>query len=167
MNSHWFDRRSREQVWIKIVYVISHPLVQPRVGPGDGVHPHPDTLGILLLIEMIHVLLEGLGDHPGMGVPQDVVENRPDRRPVLDRKFGYPSTGPELYDVVYVEGLRDVLGDVVDRIGVPLDSHVVRGERIYVDEPDLPDRTLAVPVLEVLPTGEDATCVWIRRIGTV
>lgn len=108
---------------------------------------------------MIQVLLEGLGDYPGMGVPQDVIENRPDRRPVLDRELGDSFTGPELRDVVYVEGLRDVLGDVVNRIGVPLDSHVVRGERVDVDEPDLPDRTLAVPVLEVLPTGEDATCV--------
>lgn len=100
MISHRFDRRSREQVWIKIVCIISHPLVQPRIGPGNGVHPHPDALGILLLIEMVHVLLEGLGDHPGMGVPQDVVENRPDRRPVLDRELGDPSTGPELRDVV-------------------------------------------------------------------
>ena len=167
MISHWFERRSREQVWIKIVYVIAHPLVQPGVGPGNGVHPHPDTLGILLLIKMIHVLLEGLGDHPGVGVPQDIVEDRPNRRPVFDRKFGDPFAGPELRYMVYVEGLRDVLGDVVDGIGVPLDSHVVRGERVDVDESDLPDRALAVPVLEVLPTGEDATCVWIRRIGTV
>ena len=116
---------------------------------------------------MIHVLLEGLGDHPGVGIPQDAVEDRPDRCPVLDRKFGDPFTGPELCDVVYVEGLRDVLGNVVDWIGVPLDSHVVRGERVDVDKSDLPNRALAVPVLEVLPTGEDATCVWIRRIGTV
>ena len=60
-----------------------------------------------------------------MGVPQDIVEDRPNRRPVFDRKFGDPFAGPELRYMVYVEGLRDVLGDVVDGIGVPLDSHVV------------------------------------------
>lgn len=131
------------------------------------VHPHPVTLPDLrLLLELLHVILEGLGDHPGVGVPYETVEHRPHRRPVLHRELRDPLALPELLHMVEVKGLRDVLRDVVDRGGVPLDSHVILRERVDVDEPDLPDRTDGVPVIEILQPAEDAACVGIRWIRT-
>lgn len=133
------------------------------------VHPHPVPLPRLgLLLELLHVILEGLGDHPGMGIPYEAVEDRPHRRPVLYRELRDPLALPELLHMVEVEGLRDVLRDVVDRGGVPLDSHVILRERVDVDEPDLPDRADGVPVVEVLQSAENAARVgvgWIRTEG--
>ena len=68
--------------------------------------------------------------------------------------------------MVEVEGLRDVLGDVVNRRGIALDPHVLLGEGVDVDEPNIPNRTRGVPVAEVLESGQDGTGVWIRRIWT-
>ena len=131
------------------------------------VHPHPVPLPHLrLLLELLHVILEGLGDHPGVGVPDETVENRPDRRPVLHRKLRDPLALPELLHMVEVERLRDVLRYVVDRGGVPLDPHVVLRERIDVDEPDFPDWTDRIPVIEVLHPAEDAARVGVRWIRT-
>ena len=131
------------------------------------VHPHPVPLPRLrLLLELLHVVLEGLGDHPGVGVPDQTVEDRPDRRPVLHRQLRHPPALPELLHMVEVQGLRDVLGDVVDRCGVALDPHVLLGEGVDVDEPDFPDRTRRVPVTEVLEPGQDGARVGIRRIRT-
>lgn len=101
-----------------------------------------------------------------MGVPYETVENRPHRRPVLHWELRDPLALPELLHVVEVEGLRDVLRNVVDRGGVPLDAHIILRERVDVDEPDLPDRTDGVPVVEVLQPAEDAACVGIRWIRT-
>ena len=131
------------------------------------VHPHPIPLPHLrLLLELLHIILEGLGDHPGVGVPDETVEDRPHRRPVLRRELRDPLALPELLHMVEVEGLRDVLRDVVDRGGVPLDPRVILRERVDVDEPNLPDRTDGVPVVEVLQPAEDAACVGIRWIRT-
>ena len=133
----------------------------------DRVHPHPAPLLLLgLLIQLLHVVLEGLGDHPCVGVPDQVVEDRPHRRPVLHRQLRHPPALPELLHVVEVQGLRDVLRDVVDRSGVALDPHVLLGEGVDVDEPDIPDRTRRVPVAEVLEPGQDGARVGIRRIRT-
>ena len=131
------------------------------------VHPHPVTLPDLrLLLELLHVILEGLGDHPCVGVPYETVENRPHRRPVLHRELRNPLALPELLHMVEVEGLRDVLRDVVDRGGVHLDPHIILRERVDVDESDLPDWADGVPVIEVLQLAEDAARVGIRWIRT-
>ena len=133
----------------------------------DRVHPYPVSLSHLrLFLELLHIILEGLGNHPGVGIPDEIIEYRPHRRPVLHRKLRDPLALPELLHVVEVEGLRNVLRNVVDRGGVPLDSHVVLRERVDVDEPDLPDRTDGVPIVEVLQPAEDAARVGVRWIRT-
>ena len=133
----------------------------------DRVHPHPAPLPLLgLPFQLLHVILEGLGDHPGVGVPDKAVENRPNRRPVLHRQLRHPPALLELLHVVEVQGLRDVLRDVVDRCGVALDPHVLLCEGVDVDEPDIPYRTRGVPVAEVLEPGQDGARVGIGRIRT-
>ena len=127
------------------------------------VHPHPVSLPCFrLLLEFLHIILESLGDHPSMRIPNETVEDRPYRRPVLHRELRDPLAPPEFLHVVEVEGLCDVLRDVIDRGGVPLDAHVILRERVDVDEPDLPDRTDRVPVVEVLQLAKNATRVRIR-----
>ena len=128
------------------------------------VHPHPVSLPCfrLLLLELLHIILESLGDHPSMRIPNETVEDRPCRRPVLHWELRDPLALPEFLHMVEVEGLRDVFRDVIDRSGVPFDAHVILRERVDVDEPDLPDRTDRVPVVEVLQLAENATRVRIR-----
>ena len=165
--STWDRWSLRECAWIEFGTVVSHPFVQPGIRAMHRVHPHPvPLLDPRLLFELLHVILEGLGDHPSVRVPYETVEDRPHRRPVLRRELRDPLALPELLHMVEVEGLRDVLRDVVDRGGVSLDAYVVLRERVDVDEPDLPDRTDGVPVIEVLQPAEDAARVRVRWVRT-
>ncbi len=68
--------------------------------------------------------------------------------------------------MIQIERLRDVLGDVVYRCGIPFDAHVVLGESVDVEESDFPDGTHGVPIAQILQLPEDLPSVLVGRIGT-
>ena len=118
-------------------------------------------------LEFLEVLFERFGEDPRLGVPYEVVEYRPYLRAMLLGEVRHPFAALDARDSVEVEGFGDVLGDVVDRVGVSLHVHAVVGEPVYVDESDLPQRALGVPVVEVFELPEDGGGVGVGRVRAV
>lgn len=85
-----------------------------------------------------------------MGVPNEVVEYRPDFDTVFLRQLRYLFVLFQIGHVLEVEGFRDVLGDVVDGVGVAFHLKIIVGESVDVDEFLSPNEALGVPILQVL-----------------